>query len=153
MRMRKIKFRAFERNLKEIIPVHNIDFEKRMINIESAWRFFDEIELMQYTGLKDKNGKEIYEGDILKVPVDINQEIHGNYSLHDVLIKKGVIITNYVKSEKGQILPKGYTAGFLLDSYGFDNKSFLFNDEPLMGTEIEVIGNIYDNPELLEGGQ
>ena len=63
--MREIKFRAWEKNLKQIIPVHNIDFEARMINTGGPWRHFGEIELMQYTGLHDKNGREIYEGDIL----------------------------------------------------------------------------------------
>lgn len=149
--MREIKFRAWEKNLKEIIPIHSIDFEHNLVNVDSAWRFLNEVELMQYTGLKDKNGKGIFEGDILKVPVDINQEVHGNYSIHEVIIKKGIIITSYLKSEKGQILPKGYTAGFLLDSYDFDNKTFLFNDNPSMDTNVEVIGNIYENSELLEG--
>lgn len=64
--MREIKFRAWEKNLKEMIPVYSVDFEKKIINTESAWRTFDEAKLMQYTGLKDKNGNEIYEGDIIK---------------------------------------------------------------------------------------
>jgi uncharacterized phage protein (TIGR01671 family) len=64
--MKQVKFRAWEKNLEEIIPVHNIDFDRRMINTDSAWRMFDEIELMQWTELYDKNGKEIYEYDLVK---------------------------------------------------------------------------------------
>jgi uncharacterized phage protein (TIGR01671 family) len=143
--MREYRFRMWD-TIEKLFMNGSRIIESRINDLNKNGRWI----YQQWTGLKDKNDKEIFEGDVLKVPVDINQEVHGNYSIHEVIIKKGIIITSYLKSEKGQILPKGYTAGFLLDSYNFDNKTFLFNDNPSMDTNVEIIGNIYENPELLE---
>jgi uncharacterized phage protein (TIGR01671 family) len=72
--MKHVKFRAWEKNLEEIIPVHDIDFDRKMINTNSAWRMFNEIVLMQFTGLYDCNGKEIYEGDIIHLKHETGYE-------------------------------------------------------------------------------
>ena len=66
----------------------------------------------QYTGLTDKNGRKIFEGDVVKIS---NGEIFE------------------VKYEDG-----GFTAGLFLGDWDYGH--------------VEVIGNIYDNPELLNGG-
>jgi uncharacterized phage protein (TIGR01671 family) len=151
MNMRNIKFRAWEKNLKEIIPVNNIDFASRMINTGSAWRLFDEIELMQYTGLNDKNGNKIYEGDIVRREFEIGRIIIDPLSLG---------------AEDYEIEDSGYFIGVVSfrPSEGYVlNKCKKFNDEDelqskksgvkLYANRAEVIGNIYENPELLEGEQ
>ena len=73
--MREIKFRAWDRVLKTMCNVQTIRFADMTISFISKGcsqpnRTLDSVELMQYTGLKDKNGKgeEIYVGDLLKDP-------------------------------------------------------------------------------------
>lgn len=115
--MKSYKFRAWEKNLKEMIPVHDIDFEKKMINTTTAWRFFDEIELMQYAGIKDKNGNEIYESYL----------VNDNVGVGFVELLNGAFRVNY---------GNGRCKWFI---------DYLTNER----RTIEVIGNIYENPELL----
>lgn len=80
----------------------------------------DENTIGQFTGLCDKNGKEIYEGDIVSTPYAIVRIVFGFGSFH--------LNTRY-----GAI----YYFDGLADSIG----------------EFEVIGNVYDNPEFMEGGE
>lgn len=65
--MREIKFRAWHEAVKIMIDLHMITPFALNINTDGLFiPFSDGIHLMQYTGLKDKNGKEIYEGDIVE---------------------------------------------------------------------------------------
>lgn len=138
--MRKIKFRAWDKQEKRLIDRFLPDWGN--INQE---RYL----LLQYTGLKDKNGKEIYEGDILaakfngayiervywKGPPDVIAEVYWDFS------------------------------GFRLNCHGHKDRRYAdfhdfidqreWEDEHGLGMvnrkHTEVIGNIYENPELLNG--
>ena len=81
----------------------------------------------QYTGLHDKNGKEIYEGDIIKC----KKYIGGNFV--DYCIEKGFV--EFKDGEFGLHRKQGYYQSL---------RKFIEYDY-----ELEVISNIYDNPELL----
>ena len=81
---------------------------------------------MEYTGLKDKNGKEIYEGDIIKI-IDIEYQT------------KHIAIIEFLDASFILHMIKGEYAGEMLGA------------DSWLDEEKEVIGNIYDNPELLGG--
>lgn len=117
--MREIKFRAWDKLNKEMFNVEIIDFqEKKLYEDTVSYRNFKNIELMQYTGLKDKNGKEIYEGDILS---NRNDE-----KLYKVIFEDGSFRVEF----KGD----------------FEEYSFDLIDVVAQGCE--VVGNIYENLEL-----
>lgn len=116
--MREIKFRAWdgEKMLTDIAIIEGKVVPRGYV---ATWWANTLENAMQYTGLKDKNGKEIFEGDILQVTHPINNLFDGIFEvrIHETSM-------NYVVGE-----------------FNLGAGAYRFG---------EVIGNIYENPELLE---
>ena len=116
-----IKIREQEKDVKHIAKSFEIDLET----------------VGQYTDLTDKNGKRIFEGDMIK-PFD--DEV-------DKMV---------VEFHNGQFLLCLYGERGYMAEYGWEEEGNYgcFEAEPLSsyGDDIEIIGNIHDNPELLDGG-
>lgn len=132
--MREIKFRAWDKENKEMLDIEDLhwddcprDFSIRTTMYRDYFDIKDMI-LMQYTGLKDKNGKEIYEGDIVsKETFDDTKPNYRNISYAKVVWIKEL-------------------AGFYLVNR--ENKILWEVSEDKYN--IEVAGNIYENSKLLE---
>ena len=107
--MREIKFRAWNKITKEMLPDKDSNNESYAV---LATKHKDIYSVMQFTGLKDKNKEEIYEGDIA--------------------------LLSEVKHEV-----RFYNGSFMLFK---NNKPYIYN---VNWNQIEVIGNIYENKELL----
>ena len=154
--MKEIKFRAWNKKEKRMFDVLGISWYDEVIfesyadagvgwySREITHNISDCI-LMQYTGLKDKNGKEIYEGDIVKgkAPYSYyNREQIYVVKFGRVEIEAGEcenVYENIVEAMEAEII------GFYAESEFEEVVSFVES------ADVEVIGNIYDNPELLEG--
>ena len=121
------KFRAWDKETKTMIEVSLINFEEHLI-LGGYWEFgqtesikFDEIELMQSTGLKDKNGKEVFVGDIIKCTRGCPHEVS--------------LVKEYGGTYIGG-MPAIYLKG-IREGYAWTEHE-------------EILGNVYENPELLE---
>ncbi|MGT9032398.1 YopX family protein [Enterococcus faecalis] len=135
------KFRAWDKNTNDMVDVKTIDLEKDgsigcIVDYNGINLDMTECILMQSTGLKDKNGVEIFEGDILKI-IEVTNEGISEY-ITDVIWED----CSFVFKSDGV----DYYDSFLGSFSGDPNKTY-----PLF--ELLVIGNVWDNPELLESVQ
>ena len=95
---------------------------------------FQDQELMQYTELKDRNGKEIYEGDILKWTAPHEEETEYNTEFSEVFFANGAFCRK-IKSELTTFI----------DMF----REFEVNNDGILENE-EIVGNIYQNSDLLQ---
>lgn len=128
---REIKFRAYSSHNHKIYPVSNIEWDidgRIWVTADDGKNGIElideEAHLMQYAGLHDKNGREIYEGDVLDIGIR-NQD------------GKPVI---------APVSYETYAAGYVLDNGGNGIWQRLTED-------CEIIGNIFEDKQLLEGKQ
>lgn len=131
------KYRAWNKKTQSFIDYGDLVLDLRSGKIyagdiglvESTIDVTDQIELMQSTGMKDKNGVEIFEGDIVLVNVSNGFD--------------------HLVNEKTVVQESEFHSGLVCKSLisGMEYRLFKRNE---MGYEYEVIGNIYENSELLE---
>ena len=118
------KFRVFDKERKQMIYEGNSSIFDRMEDGSNVYA------LMQFTGLLDKNGKEIYEGDIVK---KFDEEIE---ELNDIVVVDSIMTAINKLGE----YPVGYT-------------QIGINGKPRITSWIKVIGNIYENPGMKYEGR
>lgn len=124
------KFRAWDKEFKEMVHVNALVFDEQVIkatyqNGNIVKEDVKNYELMQSTGLKDKNGKEIFEGDILAIET-----------------YEGILNVNIFWDRKHAL--------FMFESKKYNEKDLLAELVEDNTYPFEIAGNIYKNPELLE---
>ena len=135
--MRPIEFRAWDKDtetmfIPEYISGDGKVYEDIGVSFQQELSERKNVILLQFTGLKDRSGREIYEGDI----VDYFEEVGA---------EKGEEKETVAEVKFGD-------GGFFIDGYRMfkDVKGYMANFIGPKWDKVKVIGNIYQNPELLE---
>lgn len=144
--MREIKFRAWDGETmieNALYAEYQHPSKHGDINLPGHWQTgfsnCKKLYLMQYTGLKDKNGVEIYEGDILEKPFD-PEYTNTKWQDREIIIKahRHVVLYDYLRCR--------FRGKAIINPYPWNEDIFW----PHVKNNYTVIGNIHENPELLE---
>ena len=136
--MREIKFRAWDKGrckwlsdfrLHPSGQVMKTQAVSKSKKYEYGTKSIQNVELCQFTGLKDRNSKEIYEGDVVITP----QQKYIKQWVVEYDYDGNIILSNQINSE--------------ICLYDFED--MIVDKNNCYVKDIEIIGNIYDNPELL----
>lgn len=138
--MRENKFRAWDSDNKYMLSLADVMYKNEYVTIQNGNTLrseFKTIILMQFTGLLDKNGKEIYEGDIIQAtyPSMLEPLMRKRGERYEIIFRLGAFKAFDLATKNGDIE----------DSF-LHEKSF--GRAHLEG--YEVIGNIYENKDLLK---
>jgi len=145
MANREIKFRAWDKSDKRMLsviePSEQGKREYYPFEVQIGFSHWnkEDIILMQWTGLKDKAGKEIYEGDLLREPAKDKWE-EENYSCFEVFFHDGDANSDY---NIGFTMCRMHNHGSICGGYV---PSF----KPKQVSKMIICGNIYEHPELLK---
>lgn len=150
---REIKFRAIGYGA-PMIEVNSLIFNTSVGTVattkEGELRLNDkDVHLMQYTGYKDYNGKEIYDGDIVEVVWWFEPKTREQTKQELIVTRGGVIKDRWaiISIRNNGIF---YTPIFPELDEDYDEDEECGNFDEFMAKNSEVIGNIYENPELLK---
>lgn len=132
--MREIKFRAWDNvNNKMFNDCFSLKSHGSTIWNKFEKEASEDLMWMQFTGLKDKNGKEIYEGDIV-------QQLFPNFEWDELDNPKVARWVNKIS----EIEYRNHGFWVKDEDFGWEGES-LWN-----WTNLEIVGNIYENPEFLK---
>lgn len=131
----RFKFRFWDKETQTMQKSPMIELRQRM-TLDTIFND-DRVIFMQSTGLKDKNGKLIYEGDIVQTTFENNSKIIFS-----------VVWDNKTALFNGKIIKKEGINNYFMPNW--DYLYYLLGNEK---DEVEVIGNINENPELIKGEQ